>query len=105
MLRIAVSQLNGNKMDLNGSASWVVANFTDKRDLKSILTSTDYIPCFSGGQPGLLSCLPLVCQQAFSNCPAGTAPVRGSPVGLCCACACSLCRQHHVYHLPQPARD
>ena len=30
VLRIAVSQLDGDKMYLNGSASWVVDDFNDK---------------------------------------------------------------------------
>ncbi|KAI7842840.1 hypothetical protein COHA_003585 [Chlorella ohadii] len=48
VMRIALSQLDASKRDLNDSRSWLIADFFDKADLKSALTATDFIPCFTG---------------------------------------------------------
>lgn len=47
-VRIAFSQLDASKPYLNNSASWVVNEFENNRNLVSALTATDYIPCYSG---------------------------------------------------------
>jgi hypothetical protein len=48
VMHIALSQLDGSKRTLNDSASWIIGEFFDKSDVKSALTATDYIPCFTG---------------------------------------------------------
>ncbi|KAI8468800.1 MAG: hypothetical protein J3K34DRAFT_295115 [Monoraphidium minutum] len=48
-VNILVSQLDGNNNDsLANSASWTLDKFKNKADLISALTSTNYIPCYSG---------------------------------------------------------
>lgn len=48
LVRVGISQLDASSTSLNNSATWVVDEWESARDLLSCLTSTDYIPCFTG---------------------------------------------------------
>ena len=47
-VRVMLSQLDGSRTDLNNTASWPVTSFRNRYDLASALTTSDYLPCFSG---------------------------------------------------------
>lgn len=49
-MRVALSQLDGSKTNLNGSASWVVDDWADRADLVAAIAGSTYIPCLSGLQ-------------------------------------------------------
>jgi hypothetical protein len=47
-MRVAISQLDANKTNINNSASWIVNYWENRADAEATLLATNYISCYSG---------------------------------------------------------